>query len=172
MQNRQALNPTLTSWHITWGTYGTRLHGCSRPTVDRDHNQYGAAFLPRNERRERAEASILNFPPRVLTVEQRTFIEDQIPSICDRGGWGYRIAAAATDHVHILCDIRREIHGEKVRRLLKRWLGQELSKLWPTEVGQTWWAEEGSNIAVKDEAYLNNVFSYILRQRAMPFGDS
>jgi hypothetical protein len=32
----------------------------------------------------------------------------------------------------------------------------------------TWWAEEGSNIAVKDEKYLNNVYNYIARQRATP----
>ena len=64
--------------------------------------------------------------------------------------------------------LRREIHGEKVRRLLKRWLGEELSKRWPTAVGQTWWAEEGSNIAIHDEHYLNNAFNYIVRQRATP----
>jgi hypothetical protein len=168
MRQRQTLSPSLTSWHITWGTYGTRLHGSARPTVDREHNRYGEAFLARNECREQAEAAILNFPPRLLTLEQRTFIEVQIPSICLRGGWAYRISAAAPDHVHVLGDVRREIHGEKVRRLLKRWLGEELSKLWPTAVGQTWWAEEGSNIAAKDEAYLNNIFNYILRQRTTP----
>jgi hypothetical protein len=168
MRNPQQLNPSLTSWHITWGTYGARLHGSVRPTVDRDHNRRGESFLERNERREQAEAAILNFPAR-LTLDQRTFIEEQIPVICIRGGWDYRICAAGHDHVHVLCDIRREIHGEKVRRLLKRWLGEELSKLWPTAVGQTWWAEEGSNIAAKDDAYLNNIFDYILRQRTTPF---
>jgi hypothetical protein len=135
MQERRQLNPSLTSWHITWGTYGTRLHGSVRPTVDRDHNRRGEAFLARNERREHAEATILNFPARLLTYEQRVFIEEQIPAICIRGGWDYRICAAGPDHVHVLCDIRPEIHGEKVRRLLKRWLGEELSKLWPTAAG-------------------------------------
>ena len=24
-----------------WGTYGTRLHGDARGTVDREHNEYG-----------------------------------------------------------------------------------------------------------------------------------
>ena len=162
---RQQLHPTLTSWHITWGTYGTRLHGGHRPTVDRDHNVRGTPFVARDELRERTEKAILNFHAKLFTVEQRTLMEEIVPSICERGGWKYRICAAGTDHVHVLCDVGREIHGEKVRRLLKRWVGEALSERWPLAVKETWWAEEGSNIAVKDESYLSNTYNYILRQR-------
>jgi hypothetical protein len=165
---RQHLDPTRTSWHITWGTYGTRLHGSSRPTVERDHNQRGEAFVAPNSQREAAIQAILNFPPVRLADQQRLLIENELPNICIRGGWEFRTAAAATDHVHILCDIDPAIHGEKVRRLLKRWLGQALSLQWPLPPKATWWAEEGSNIAVKDEKYLNNVYNYIARQRATP----
>ncbi|RIK77680.1 MAG: hypothetical protein DCC67_12360 [Planctomycetota bacterium] len=164
----QALDPTRTTWHITWGTYGTRLHGSARPTVDREHNQRGTPFLPRDAQRERAETAILNFDPRYLASEQRAFAEARIPAICERGGWNYRTCAAGTDHVHVLCDIIREVHGEKARRLLKRWLGQALSERWPIPPGATWWAEEGSNIAIRDEEYLNNAFRYICRQRFAP----
>jgi hypothetical protein len=31
----------LLAFHLTWATYGTRLHGDARNTVDRQHNQYG-----------------------------------------------------------------------------------------------------------------------------------
>lgn len=164
----QHLDPTRTSWHITWGTYGTRLHGSQRPTVERTHNQRGEAFVAANPQLEDAICGILNFPPVALSREQRRYIEAELPAICLRGGWNYRIAAAAADHVHILCDIVPEVHGEKVRRLLKRWLGESLSRLSPLPPKATWWAEEGSNIAVKDERYLSNVYSYIARQRATP----
>ncbi|BBO30404.1 transposase [Lacipirellula parvula] len=163
---RQALDPSRTPWHITWGTYGTRLHGSVRPTVEREHNKRGEAFVPANAQREQAIRKILNFPPVVFTGVQREFIEAALPAVCERGGWTYRIAAAAGDHVHILCDIVPAIHGEKVRRLLKRWLGEALSTEWPLPAKATWWAEEGSNLAVKDEAYLNNVYRYIAKQRA------
>ncbi len=111
----------------------------------------------------------LKFPVRVLKQDQREFIESELPIICVRGGWNHRICAAGPDHVHMLCDIVPTIHGEKARRLAKRWLGQDLAKSWPLLEGQTWWAEEGSNIAVDDDAYLNNVFNHILRQRTTPF---
>ena len=166
---RHCLDPTRTSWHITWGTYGARLHGSQRPTVEREHNKRGEPFIVPNRQREAALQAILNFPPVFFTAEQRTFIDTELPSNCERGGWAYRIAAAANDHLHILCEIVPAIHGEKARRLLKRWLGQALSAEWPLPSPKgTWWAEEGSNIAVKDAQYLNNVYNYIARQRTTP----
>ena len=165
---RQHLHPTLTTWYITWGTYGARLHGSSRPTVDREHNERGEPFLPRDSEREAANSAVMCFPPRYFTGEQCSVAEACIPEICVRGGWELRVCSAAADHVHVLCDVEPAIHGEKVRRLLKRWLGQELAKRWPLEPKQTFWAEEGSNIAIHDEDYLNNAFRYIFRQRETP----
>jgi len=162
----QHLDPARTTWHITWGTYGTRLHGSAKPTVDRQHNQRGTPFIKRDAERERIETAILNFPPVMLAREQCLAIESTLPSICERGGWGYRVCAAQPDHVHLLCDVPRAIHGEKVRRLAKRWLGEALSSQWSLPPGATWWAEEGSNKPVKDSRYLNNAYTYIADQRA------
>ena len=69
--------------------------------------------------------------------------------------------------MHLLCDIVPEVHGEKVRRLVKRWLGQSLSERWPLAGGCHLVGEEGSNIAIHDEPYLNNAFGYIARQRTI-----
>jgi REP element-mobilizing transposase RayT len=162
----QFLHPHRTTWHITLGTYGTRLHHGSRPTVDKQHNRFGAPFLPRNPRIERFVHRSMNFPARFLNVEQQLFIEDLLPVLCDRGSWDYRISAAGPDHAHLLCDVDPEIHGERVRRLVKRWLTQALCQVWPVLPGQTWWSEEGSSKAVKEHSYLNNAYGYILRQRA------
>jgi REP element-mobilizing transposase RayT len=164
---RQHFHPTLTTWHITFGTYGTRLHGGSRPNVDKQHNERGTEFVPPRIEREDSARDRMKFPPRFLTEEQRHFVEALLPQICDRGGWTYRVCSAASDHIHLLCDVAREIHGEKVRRLVKRWLGQSLSERWPIPEGASWWAEEGSNIAIHDEPYLNNAFGYIARQRTI-----
>ncbi len=164
---RQTLDSAHTTWHITFGTYGTRLHGGSRPNVDKEHNDRGSEFVPPKIEREDSARGRMKFPPRFLSVEQRQFVETALPQICVRGSWGYRVCSAAPDHVHLLCDIVPEVHGEKVRRLVKRWLGQALSDKWPIQAGASWWAEEGSNLAIHDEPYLNNAFSYIARQRTI-----
>jgi hypothetical protein len=162
----QQYNPPLTPWHITFGTYGTRLHGSVAPTVDKQHNEVGTAFLAKNIDRFDSDRGRMKFKPRYLTTEQRLFVETELPAICERGSWQYRVSAAGSDHVHLLCDVVPDVHGEKVRRLVKRWLGQALSARWPLPSGATWWAEEGSNIAIHDERYLNNCFAYIFNQRA------
>jgi hypothetical protein len=33
------------AYHITFGTYGTRLHGDERGTVERAHNVYGEPIV-------------------------------------------------------------------------------------------------------------------------------
>jgi hypothetical protein len=40
----QKLDPRLTTWHITFGTYGTRLHGDYRATVDKKHTNSERRF--------------------------------------------------------------------------------------------------------------------------------
>jgi REP element-mobilizing transposase RayT len=99
-----------------------------------------------------------------LTGQQRRFIESVVPEVCDRGGWGYHIAAAGSDHVHVL--LSADTEGKVARRLLKRWLGQALSLRWPLSDGQSWWAEGGSVKWVWDEAYFRRSFDYIANQRA------
>jgi len=165
---RQSLEPTLTPWHITFGTYGSRLHGDDRPTVDKDHNQPSEPFVERDPNRVEFERGRMRLPPRFLSMAQRLFVEGALRDVCVRGGWTYRTCAAGPDHVHLLCDVKPEIHGEKVRRLVKRWLGQALSEKWSLPKGATWWAEEGSNKPIHDEEYLNNAFGYICGQRATP----
>ncbi len=149
--------------HITVGTYGTRLHGDIRGTVDRRHNQPGRPVLGWDERRRRAEAASLRYPPVVLSVEQRLHAQSILPAVCERGGWQHLNAAAQEDHLHVL--LKGSPDGKAVRRWLKVWLGQELAKRWPLLPGQSWWAEGGSVKHIWNEDYLARAFDYIERQK-------
>src|SRR5262245_47806875 len=104
------LHPHLTTWHITWGTFGATIPGDDRPTVDRTHNQQGEEFIEKNPDRERSARDRMRFPLIELTREQQRFVESIIPSICDRGGWILRTCAAGPDHVHVLLHIDPKIH--------------------------------------------------------------
>jgi len=155
----------MTTWHITFGTYGARLHGGERPTVDRKHPEPGAEIVERDADLEDQKRSQLSGPPVHLTIEQRRFVQNKIPVICERGGWSLRICSAGDDHVHVLLDIDPAVHGEKVRRLIKRWLTQAMDTKWPRPKGGRWWAEQGSNKVVDDPEYLANAHEYIEKQR-------
>ena len=159
-----------TVWHITVGTYGARLHGSDEPTVDRQHNQRGEPFVGRdNKRRYDAEARMRGEAV-YLTAAQRAAIEAAIPGICERGGWSFRACAAPrepdNDHFHVLIDADPSAEPKVIRELVKRWLTQALDELFARPAGGAWWAKGGSTKPVKDEPYLRNVTTYVLRQRS------
>jgi hypothetical protein len=107
----------------------------------------------------------------ILTRPRMILIESLLPEICARGGWTHRTGAAGPDHVH---EILTSPHDPKtIRRLLKRWLGQELTARVNGEPGcpqpgATWWAECGSIrwIFEEDGEYFDNAMGYVTRQRA------
>jgi REP element-mobilizing transposase RayT len=166
----QHLDPARTTWHLTFGTYGARLHGDGRPTVDRDHNQRGEPFVKHDPDRAKAERDKMRGNPVRLAAPQRAFVEAVIPDICKRGGWTYRVCAAPDDedHVHVLLDADPSIDPDAILKWLKRWLGEALTARWGKAISGTWWAKGGSTPPVDNEQYLNNAYHYIRRQRTLP----
>ena len=135
--------------------------------MDREHNTRGGPFLGVDRGRETGARNRMRDSCVLLTAEQCRFIQNAMPGVCSRGDWALRVDSAQPDHVHVLPDIDPAIHGEKVRRLIKRWVGQALSKEWPRPVRTGWWAEGGSNIAIRDEARLNTAYEYVRKQRTV-----
>ncbi|MCH8342732.1 MAG: transposase [Planctomycetes bacterium] len=108
----------------------------------------------------------MSHPPVVLTGIQQRFVQQVVGQLCHRGGWTYRACSAGADHVHVLLDIDPAVDGERVRRILKRWLTQALDAQWGKPPSERWWAKQGSNRPVANSQYLRNVCQYIERQRA------
>lgn len=150
-------------YFLSWGTYGTRLHGDPRGTVDRTNTERGDPVLGPDQERWEYERAKMRFSPVVLTREQRLFAESKIPEICERGFWKYHTSAAAPDHVHVILTSEQE--PKTIRRIIKRWLGQSMSGNWPLEQGATWWAECGSIKWLIDAPYFANATGYVTRQR-------
>ena len=160
------MTDTPMAYHITFGTYGTRLHGDSRGTVDRRRNRPGDPILGRDDPWRRMEAAKLRHPAIVLGYARRLHAEAEVPEICARGGWHHRQSACGPDHVHVVLSAPQD--GKAVRRWLKRWLGDAMSAQWPLPPEQSWWAKGGSVKWVWDAAYLAAVVDYVAAQRATP----
>ena len=152
------------AYHITVGTYGTRLHGDERGTVDRRMNQPGDPIVGRVEQWQRAERASLRFEPRVFTPDQMGWVESLVPAICERGGWTLRARACAPDHLHTV--VTATADGALVRKLLKRWLTQAMAKQLPLEPDEHFWAECGSVKWVWTDDYLGRVVPYVFDQHA------
>ena len=171
------------AYHITFGTYGMRLHGDPRGTVDRSMNKSGDPIIGANPDWELIERSRLKFPSVVLSGEQRRFAELAIPGLCQRGGWQLHVCTAQADHVHVLLTTDRD--GKAVRRWLKTWLSQALSAQFSVDLSEPpaeravrrhsrrlgpdphlpWWSKGGSVKWVWDQPYFENVYEYIARHR-------
>lgn len=152
----------MTTWHITFGTYATRLHDDPRPTVDRRHNRVNTPFPPPDTDRQQQPTD----PPLLLTLAQRHRIQAIIPALCERGGWTYRTCAAPSesDHVHVLLDAPKNRQPKDIRKWLKRWVSESLTQTF-VPPPRRWRADAGSTKPVKDKPYLINATSYIHRQR-------
>ena len=155
------------AYHITFGTYGTRLHGDERGTIHRSENKPGDPIIGSDPGWWSQERGILRFEPVVLDRSKMLHAESLATAICDRGGWKCLNCAAGPDHFHLLvrCDKRRA-EGEAIRKWFKRWLGEGMSARWPLPEGATWWSEGGSVRWVWTRAYFDHVFDYLKRQRA------
>ena len=152
------------AYHITVGTYGTRLHGDGRGTVDRRMNRPGDPIIGRVEQWQRMERASLRFAPRVFSTDEMRVVESLVPAVCDRGGWPLRARACAPDHLHVL--LSGAADGSLIRKLLKRWLTQAPAEHIPLIPDQTFWAEFGSVKWVWTEDYLGAVGRYVFDQRA------
>jgi REP element-mobilizing transposase RayT len=162
--NRMPADPTFPlAYHITWGTYDTRLHGDDRGTVDREQNKPGDPIIGKDEDWQFMGTHLLRFPPRALTSDQRLHLESIISSICVRGNWKFLTTAAASDHVHTM--VAAAVDGKDIRKWLKRWLSESLSKKWSLLPEQVWWSECGSVKWIWTEDYYYSVLNYINRQR-------
>ncbi len=158
-----------TVWHITFGTYGKRMHGDDQPTVDRTNNRFGTPYLAPDSGRARDERLMMGAPEVRFDLQQRLFLESRIPAICARGGWRYILCAAEVDHIHTLLGVDREVHGKRVRQWLKRWITEALDTRWRSVKrtdGMSWFCEGGSTLAVHDDEYFGNAHRYIKAQRA------
>ena len=149
-----------TGYHITWGTKGTRLHGSSKPHVDRDHNAYGTPFAPTDPEREEEARDRMTGEPVYLTVEQRKLVEAALQDVCDRYEWILHEKAAQTDHVHAVVTACRE--GEALRDALKAVASRALNKKFGR---RDWWAENGSAKYLWERDYFENAKDYVRRQR-------
>jgi len=154
------------AYHITFGTYGTRLHGDPRGTVDRLHNKHGDPIIGQNNDWLAIESANLTGKPVVFDQPVRVGIEQVINSVCERGGWECHAGACQSNHVHVL--LTSSDDSKLTRRLLKRWLSECLNDEYGSESSESgrWWAKGGSIKWVWDEIYFANVKRYIKRQRA------
>lgn len=147
-------------YHITWGTYGARLHGSTKPYVDLDHNEYGTPLPPTDAQREAEARERMTGDPVSLTIQQRKLVEEAIRALAARYDWTIHALAPQHDHTHVVITAFRE--GQQLRDSLKAVASKALNKQFGH---RKWWAENGSAKYLWERDYFVNAVKYVRGQR-------
>ncbi len=137
--NTEVRTPAPLAFHITFGTYGARLHGTDRPHVDAAHNVYGEPLAPTNPFRADEARARMTHDPVTMALDGRREVEAAITDVAARYGWTIHAKASKSDHTHVVATADRD--GQALRDALKAVATRRLNKRFGP---RPWWAENGS----------------------------
>ena len=90
------------AYFITFTCYGTRLHGDSRGSVDREHCAPGSPYVGVSAARLKYEFSRMTANPYALGPEERLIVLKAIQDVCAGCGYALNAVHVRTNHVHVV----------------------------------------------------------------------
>jgi REP element-mobilizing transposase RayT len=114
------------SYLITFSTYGSRLHGDARGSVDPKHNQPGTPVIENRPGLERFERAAMTQPPYLLDDQRREIVLDAIIRVCAFREWQLFAVHARSNHVHVVVNADRL--PEAVARDFKEYSSRALNR--------------------------------------------
>ncbi|MFG0312874.1 MAG: transposase [Phycisphaerales bacterium] len=159
------------AYYLTWSTYGTRLHGDQRGSVDHEHNQVGAAWLRPNVKRERAALASLRQAPLVLESPMRTVVAHAIRDHAAIRDWRLHALAVRSNHVHVIVDCRCAPSfpsPERVIQEFKSWGTRRLRRESQIDADRRVWTDHGSTRWINNDRSLVSAIDYVTRLQDGP----
>jgi REP element-mobilizing transposase RayT len=148
----------LVAHFLTWTTYGTRVHGDERGTVDDKHNKPGTGLLLPDPSREARVAVSMAEPPFVMDLEMRQVVEETIQDHAKFRAWRIDALNVRSNHVHIVVvapDYKPEIvvaqfKSWSTRRLREGGLIGDRRRVWTKMASTRYLNSEASRLAAID----------------------
>ena len=153
---------------ITFTTYGERLHGDHRGSVERIRHLGAPRELEPDPDRLAHETRWLRGPRQGLDYGRRAIIADAIAGVCEVKGWGLYAVNVRTNHVHVV--VRAEETPEKVMNLFKIWASRRVREANLLEPDQKLWTRHGSTRYLRDEQDVVDAVSYVLEGQGKDLG--
>ncbi len=148
------------AYFITFSTHGTRLHGDARGSVDRKHNQFGAAYLPIDANKMDYESGIMKNEPIILTAACREQVHRAIVEVCAHRGWELHALNVRTNHVHVLVSTMNT--PERVMSSFKSWSSRRLIEDQSFQRGTKIWSRHGSTRYIWNRDQFNAAGRYVV----------
>jgi len=157
------------AYFITWTCYGTWLPGDDRGWTKWQKGQKIPQPLLADWCKEQ-----MTEEPIVLTVQQRTIVEETIAKHCEIRYWYLHAVNCRSNHCHVVVTASNH-NGEQVRDQLKAWCTRRLKQAAEQEsmkaegrkpsgdsARENWWTRNGSVRYLFDNASLEAAIRYTL----------
>ena len=129
-------------YFITFCTYGSRLHGDERGSVDRRNNGWDTDTLKPNPQREAFEQSEMAESGRLLSGPQRVIVANTIVEVCAYREWPLFAVNVRTNHVHVVANCSGP--PEPAMNALKAWSTRRLREAGLVGASERVWSRHGS----------------------------
>jgi hypothetical protein len=143
---------------LTFGTYGTRLHGDARGSFER-----GGQFASKNGALESYERRLLRAAPFSLDRRSREIVVATIKSVCAHRGWPLRAVHCRIEHVHAVIDV--DIDPRRAVAVLKAWCTRALLEAALVERERPIWSRGCNASPLRDERAVEEARSYVLNRQ-------
>jgi REP element-mobilizing transposase RayT len=146
---------------ITFRSYGTWLHGDERGSIDRFHNKYKSAYLPRSDRRKAVNRRLLKSDSVTLDPKQRRSIDHAIREVCEHRRWFLHALNVRTNHVHSVVSIGA-IKPERALNAFKAYATRHMRQDGNWNRPGSPWADRGSKKHLWNEESLARAIEYVI----------
>lgn len=154
---------------ITFTSYGERMHGDERGTVERLREKGGGTReLGTNVPRERDERRRLVGPPLTLSEAMRTAAARAISDVCLHYGWQLHALNVRTNHVHVV--VSGGAPPERMMNAFKAWATRRFRESGLVTPGTKVWTRHGSTRYLWAEPDVVAAAAYVLEGQGPDLG--
>jgi len=166
MHRIDTLDAYPVAYFITWTTYGNRLHGDRRGSVDRRHNVFCEPFLPPSPELEAFHKRRLLQHPYRLGRRQRRIVLQSLIETSAFSDWILLAAHVRLFHVHSV--VQAACHPRKVLNKFKLMASRRLDESGLEAAGRKRWTRRGSTRYLWVPEAVSRAIEYTLEEQGMP----
>ncbi|MEO1277970.1 MAG: transposase [Planctomycetota bacterium] len=152
----------LVAYFLTWTTYGTRVHGDGRGSIDDGHNTPGTPPLPADPSRHARVAATMAEAPFVMDAPMRDAVESAMRDHATFRRWRIDALNVRTNHVHVVVAavgykpeiVVAQLKSWSTRRLREAGLIGDRCRVWTKMASTRYINSEESRVAAVD--YVRN----------------
>lgn len=150
------------AYFITFTTYGARLHGDERGTVNKKRNNFCSSRIPACQKLLQSERHLQNHPKVVLNPSERKTVLTEIIKTCKVNGWELFAAHVRTNHVHVV--VYADKKPEEVMRKIKAYATRKLRVVNGLN-DKKYWASHGSTRYLWNYMSVWLVMKYVVEEQ-------